>query len=104
MGHAIHRVTAFQLCSDYVIEVAFEDGVRRTIDFGPVLRGRLFGPLRDPALFAAVRLDEEVGTLVWPNDADFDPTTLHDWPSVVDAFAELASSWGAAEEDRQPAG
>jgi hypothetical protein len=24
----------------------------------------------------------EAGTLVWPNDADFDPSTLHDWPNV----------------------
>jgi Protein of unknown function (DUF2442) len=63
------------------------------IDFEPVLRGALYGPLRDPALFAAVRIDSEAHTLVWPNDADFDPETLHDWPAVRDAFVRMAEQW-----------
>ena len=37
-----------------------------------------------------VRIDEEVKTLVWPNGADFDPATLHDWPEHERAFRELA--------------
>jgi hypothetical protein len=45
-----------------------------------VLAGQIFGPLADPRVFEQVRLDEESGTLVWPNGADFDPATLHDWP------------------------
>lgn len=65
------------------------------IDFAPVLFGKLFGALRDPALFAQVRLDPEVHTLVWPNGADFDPATLHDWPERVGAMAELARGWEA---------
>ena len=64
------------------------------IDFRPVLAGKLFGPLRDAAVFASVRLDEEVHTLVWPNAADFDPATLHDWPQHAAAMAERARGWG----------
>ncbi|MDQ2899086.1 MAG: hypothetical protein M3Y07_04705 [Acidobacteriota bacterium] len=30
-------------------------------------------------MFNQVHIDPEVNTLVWPNGADFDPATLHDW-------------------------
>jgi hypothetical protein len=45
-----------------------------------------------------VRLDSEVHTLAWPNGADFDPATLHDWPDHVQAFVSQARSWAAAGE------
>ncbi|MEK6405503.1 MAG: DUF2442 domain-containing protein [Acidobacteriota bacterium] len=50
-------------------------------------------PLRDVALFNQVRIDPEVHTLVWPNDADFDPATLHDWPDHIKALTTLARRW-----------
>ena len=58
-----------------------------------MLRGALFGPLRDLAMFNAVALDQEVGTLIWPNGADFDSATLHDWPAVCAEFAARAQAW-----------
>lgn len=37
----------------------------------------MFGPIRkDAALFRSVRVDEELGTIVWPNGADIDPDVL----------------------------
>jgi hypothetical protein len=53
----------------------------------------LYGPLRDLRLFNQVSIDPEVHTLVWPNGADFDPATLHDWPENEAAFRELARRW-----------
>ena len=95
MSHPIHRVTQFSIVGPYTLLVAFTDGTEQRIGFRPVLRGPLFGPLQDPATFAAVRLDTEVGTLVWPNDADFDPSTLHDWSEVSDELATRAQAWAA---------
>jgi hypothetical protein len=69
------------------------DGLTRTIDFLPVLKDELYGPLREPGFFSKVALDPEVHTLVWPNGADFDPATLHDWPDVADDFTALAKRW-----------
>lgn len=93
MSHPIHRVTGFSIVGPYALAVRFADGTEQHIDFEPVLHGPLFGPLRDPSTFGAVVLDEEAGTLVWPNGADFDPATLHDWPRVRDELAARARSW-----------
>jgi hypothetical protein len=93
MTHAIHRVTSFDIVGPHTLAITFADGVTRTIDFLPVLRGELYGPLREPGFFNRVALDPEVHTLVWPNGADFDPATLHDWPDVAHDFVALAKRW-----------
>src|SRR3982074_3553153 len=96
MQHAIHRVESFEVAAPYTLNVIFGDGTQQLIDFQPVLAGELFGPLRDLTLFNQVCLDPEVHTLVWPNGADFDPATLHDWPKYVDALTAQARSWELA--------
>jgi len=93
MIHVLHRVTDFQVVGPHRLRVAFRDGMVREIDFRPALGGSLYGPLRDQSLFNQVRLDPEVHTLVWPNGADFDPATLHDWPDLLPAMEERARSW-----------
>jgi Protein of unknown function (DUF2442) len=93
MMHPIQRVTGFSIVGPYTLAVAFTDGTEQRIDFKPVLHGALFGPLNDLTTFNAVTLDPEAGTLVWPNGADFDPATLHDWPQVRDELATRASTW-----------
>ena len=100
MVHPIYRVTRFEIVGPYTLTVRFEDGTEQVIDFEPVLRGELFGPLRDRTVFDAVVVDSEAGTLVWPNGADFDPATLHDWPRVRDEFARRASSWDTPAQRR----
>ena len=99
MRHPIHRVTRFSIVGPYTLTVEFSDATEQRIDFEPVLRGTLFGPLREQATFDAVRLDDEAGTLVWPNGADFDPATLHDWPEVKDALADRAQTWAGAQSN-----
>lgn len=91
--HGIHRVVGFERVAPCTLRVRFEDDTTQVIDFRPVLRGELFEPLRDPTYFDQVRLDPEVGTLIWPNGADFDPAVLHDWPQYGPEMAALAESW-----------
>lgn len=93
MVHPIYRVESFAIQAPYTLQVRFNDGVEQVIDFRPILAGELFGPLRDLEVFNQVRLDPEVHTLVWPNGADFDPATLHDWPEHAPALIARAEQW-----------
>jgi hypothetical protein len=93
MNHVMCRIQDFQIIGPYTLRVVFDDAAERIINFEPVPRGELYGPLRDPGLFNRVAVDPEVRTLVWPNGADFDPATLHEWPNCGAAFAEMASRW-----------
>lgn len=93
MMHPIHRVTAFAFIAPYTLRVEFEDDTYQVIDFHPVLAGNFYGPLRDLLFFNQVKLDPEVHTLVWPNGADFDPATLHDWPLHQEALVQQVKSW-----------
>jgi hypothetical protein len=64
--------------SDYRLHLRFEDGVEGVVDLGADLSFRgVFAPLRDPAYFAQVRVDPELGTVAWPNGADLDPDVLY---------------------------
>ena len=96
MIHEIHHVTAFEQVGDFTLKLDFDDGTSQTIDFAPILRGQLFGPLADPEFFRQVRLNTDFDTIEWPNGADFDPANLHDWPEVRDDFIKLAQSWAPA--------
>jgi hypothetical protein len=98
MSHPIYSVDAFSIVGPYTLDVRFNDGTSRRIDFLPILRGELFGPLRDLKTFEQVRLDPEVHTLVWPNGADFDPWTLHDWPDTAEEVRAAVEHWQQLRE------
>jgi hypothetical protein len=93
MFHAIYRVVSFEIVARHTLQVRFDDQSEQTIDFSPVLAGEMYGPLRKEALFNQVHIDPEIHTLVWPNGADFDPATLHDWPEQVEALKKRAEQW-----------
>ena len=93
MNHPIYRVESFEPVGPYTLRVRFDDSTEQTINFKPVLAGQLYGPLQELSLFNQVKIDPEVKTLVWPNGADFDPATLHDWPEQVEALKESAQRW-----------
>ena len=93
MSHPIHRVVECECVAPYALRLRFNDGVERVVDLSGILEGEVYSPLRDPFLFSRVAVDPEVGTVVWPNGADFDPSILHDWPSHKDAFTAAAQRW-----------
>jgi len=71
------RIRHVEPVSGFTLKLDFSDGSSGVVDLGPYLRGPIFEPLvRDPVLFRAVRVDPELGTIVWPNGADMDPDVL----------------------------
>ena len=93
MSHPIYRVVNFEIVAPYTLRVRFDDDTVQTINFEPALAGELYAPLHDLKLFNQAGIDSEVHTLVWPNGADFDPATLHDWPLHEHELHERARHW-----------
>ena len=61
-----------------VLHVTFDDGAEGDIDLAKRLRFRgVFAQLKDPAFVAKVYVDEDGGTIAWPNGADIDPVVLY---------------------------
>lgn len=61
----------------YVVRVVFADGQVRDVDVEPLLEGPVFQPLRDPAMFRRVEVDDFGDTIVWPTGADLDPEVMY---------------------------
>ena len=78
-GRIPHVVSA-QVCGDHSLRLVFDDGLTKRVDLRRYLQGPVFRPLLDPAYFARVSVDPELGTIVWPNAADFAPETLYELP------------------------
>ena len=66
---------------DYKLELKFENGVRKIVDFkdtvfnhdGPVIK-----PLRDIDYFKTVRVNKEIGTIEWDSGYDCEPGVLYE--------------------------
>jgi hypothetical protein len=65
----------------YSLELTFSDGLCGVVDLSSriVGRGGIFRPLEDQTVFRQVQLNRELGTIVWPNGADFCPELLYCW-------------------------
>lgn len=55
----------------------FADGLTGEIDLADDLWGPVIEPLKDVSVFAQLRADTELDTVVWPNGADFAPEFLY---------------------------
>ncbi len=73
------HATAFEVIADHRLRVSFDDGSEGEVAFSQAEWSGVFEPLRDPSYFRRATLDEELGTIVWPNGADIAPETLHRW-------------------------
>ena len=72
------HVTKVECVGTHSVRVWFDDGLVKDVDLSAELWGEVFEPLRDPAFFSRVFVNEETGTIEWPNGADLAPTFLYE--------------------------
>jgi hypothetical protein len=71
------RIRGVEALDGFRVRLSLTDDAVRELDLRPYLNGPVFEPVRtDPAFFRSVRVDPELGTIVWPNGADIDPDIL----------------------------
>jgi hypothetical protein len=83
---ATYDIVDVEYLGGYQLRLTFADRTVGVVDLaskfdGPV--GPMFEPLRDPVEFARVRVDPDLGTVIWPNGADLAPDVLHEQAVAV---------------------
>jgi len=86
-------IVSVQPMNDYRLFLRFEDGIEGTVDLAQIIRFEgVFAPLKDRNYFLQVRVNPELGTIGWPNDADLDPDVLYSTITKEPLpFSELAT-------------
>ena len=74
-------VTNVKVVDDTLMEVFFSDGEHGLVNVSSLLDLGVFKALRDPAVFAQVRV--AFGTVEWPGEIDLDPEWLYEKISLA---------------------
>ena len=83
---APYEIRQAEYLDGFRLRVTFADGLVSDLDLADRLAGEVgpvFEPLKDPAYFARVTVDRELGTVVWPNGADLAPDALYERAASV---------------------
>lgn len=72
-------ITSVQPLQERWLRLGFSDGAVIDVDLAPVLeRGGVFAQIRDDRkAFEQVRVDDELGTIAWPEEIDLDAAVLY---------------------------
>jgi hypothetical protein len=62
---------------DHTVWLRFEDGTAGEVDLAGELKGPVFEPLREVQYFKRFLVSPDLGTISWPNGADFAPEFLY---------------------------
>lgn len=64
------KIQAVETIDDHTLLVEFDNDQKRKYDVTPLLRKEMFAPLRNPALFKSVQVEQGGYAVVWNNDID----------------------------------
>lgn len=72
----MHFVRNVKYLKNYKLRLTFEKNVIKIVDLKNHLDGEVFEPLKDLKYFQKVKINSDIDTIVWPNEADFSPDFL----------------------------
>jgi Protein of unknown function (DUF2442) len=81
-------ITEATVVAHGILRLTFADGTTGQVEVLERMRGPVFADARTREGFAAVSVDGETGTVVWPGGADLAPDTLYErvrtgaWPDA----------------------
>ena len=78
----ITRIQGVEVSGPHSLRLEFSDGLKKSVNVLPLLRGPVFEPLLNPVYFGRVLLDPVAGTVVWQNGADLAPEALYGLPEA----------------------
>ena len=71
----IHQIASLKPAPDFMLDVVWEEGSTMVVSMRGLIReGTAFEPLKDPDLFATVRVAEHRQSIEWPDPID--PTEI----------------------------
>lgn len=89
----IPYVVSVRAVGEYELDLEFDDGVTGRVDVAKLIEFEgVFAPLRDADFFKQAHIDEDLGTVAWPNGADLDPLVLYAEAKGVDVESLLTGS------------
>jgi len=74
----MHWVTKVSYIDGYKLKLKFENNEYKVVDLQLHLEGKIFEPLKNISYFKTATLNEDIDTVVWPNNADFSPDFLYE--------------------------
>jgi hypothetical protein len=74
----MHWVKDVDYIEEYKLRIKFENNKSKIVDLKNHLNGTVFKPLKNLAYFKKVKLNKDIDTIVWPNNADFSPDFLYE--------------------------
>jgi hypothetical protein len=74
----MHWITDISYLEGYKLKVKFENNECKMVDLQKHLDGKIFEPLKNISYFKSVKLNKDIDTVVWPNNADFSPDFLYE--------------------------
>ena len=74
----LRDVVSVQALPEHRLRIRFDDGTEGIVDVTQLVEFTgVFEPLREPEFFTKVAVNTELGTVVWPNNADLDSDVLY---------------------------
>jgi len=74
----MYWIKDFDYLEDYKLKLVFGNRKTKVVDLKKHLVGKVFKPLKNLSYFRRVRLNKDIDTIVWPNNADFSPDFLYE--------------------------